>query len=403
MGWLRRSFAVDDYVDLPTEQRSDPTFSVGDAALSEYLGLNGTSVAGVSVTQNSALGISAVYRSVSLIAGTVAGLPLKSYRKVGDRRERIATFLDSPDPDGATPYEWCETVVAHLLLAGNSFSFIVRNGAGAVVGLKPIVPSAVTVEPDDALGRIFKITDRKGQVREFTGVDVLHIPALSFDGLKGMSVVSVARQSFGTAIAGDQAAARMWSNGLLLGGILTAKDGQITAEQAEQVKAGFKARAQGVRNAGDVAFLPADLQFTPWSMSAEDAQFLESRHFQIEEVARWYGVPRELLSESGASSWGSGIQELIRAFSRFTLASWTTRIEQRLSSLLPKGSFAEFDYSGLLQPSPEQEIALLIQQVQAGLITVDEARGFRNMAPLPAVKNLTPAQDPAQPEPAVVE
>lgn len=379
MGWLRQSFATDSYVDL--EDRADPTFSVGDPALSEYLGLNGTSVAGVTVTQNAALGLSAVYRSVALISGTVAGLPLRSMRKVGDRKERITTFLDSPDPDGATAFEWVESCLANLLLAGNAYFHIVRNGAGAVVGLKPIPPSAVRVEPDDALGKVFKITLRDGTVREFTGADILHIPALSFDGLRGMSVISVARQSFGTAIAGDHAAARMWSNGLLLGGILTAKEG-VTPEQADAVKAGFKARAQGVRNAGDVAFLPADLTFTPWSMSAEDAQFLESRHFQIEEVARWYGVPRELLSESGASSWGSGIQELVRAFARFTLASWTTRIEQRLSSLLPKGSFAEFDYSGLLQPSPEQEIALLISQVQAGLITVDEARAIRNMAPL---------------------
>ncbi len=96
------------------------------------------------------------------------------------------------------------------------------------------------------------------------------------------------------------------------------------------------------------------------------------------------GIPRELLNESGASSWGSGIQELVRAFARFTLASWTTRIEQRLSRLLPDSQFVEFDYSSFLQPSPEIEINLLLQQVAAGLITVNEARAIRNMPPLPA-------------------
>lgn len=377
---MSRAFSTADYVD--TEQRDDPTFSVGDAALSEYLGLNGSTIAGVSVSQNSALGLSAVYRSVALISGTVAGLPLKTYRRTDTTKTRVSSFLD--DPGGAiglTSFEWTELVLAHLLLSGSAYLLHVYGGAGQIVGLQPILPSAVAVEPDDQFGKVFKVTDRHGKVRELTPLDLTQIMGPTLDGLRGLSVISVARQSLGTAIAGDQAAAKMYSSGLLLGGVLTAKE-TISAEQADAVKAGFKARAQGVKNAGDVAFIPADISFTPWSMSAEDAQFLESRKYSVDEVSRWFGVPREMLSEAGASSWGSGIQELVRAFQKFCLAGWAARIEQRLSRLLPKNSFAEFDFSGLLQPSPEVEITLLLQQIAAGLITVDEARSYRNLPPL---------------------
>ncbi len=384
MGWRRPA------PETPVlEQRTDVDVGIGDPALSEYLGLNTGSVAGVTVTRDAALGLSAVFRSVSLIAGTVGGLPLKSYRRVEQdgrttRKDRVRTFLDDPDPDGATPFEWVELILTHLLLAGNAYLLHVYGGAGQLLGLKPINPSAVRIEPDADLVKIFKVTMADGKVREFTEADITHIPALGWDGLRGLSVISVARQSFGTAIAGDQAAARMFSNGLLLSGIMTTREpGGVSPEQADQIKAGFRARAQGVKHAGDVVFIPADVEFSPWSMSAEDAQFLESRAFGIEEVARWFGVPKELLSSSGgATSWGSGIQELVRGFARFTLASWTARVESRLSRLLPKGQFAEFDFSGLLQPSPEQEITLLIAQVQAGILSIDEARMIRNLEPL---------------------
>lgn len=385
---MRRAFETDGYVDI--DERTDPTFSVGDSALSEFLGLSNSTIAGVTVSQNSALGISAVWRSVNLIAGTVAGLPLKSYKRVvvdghTARKERTTSFLDDPGAatvTGATPFEWTETVLAHLLLSGNAYLLHVYGGAGQIVGLQPIPPSAVTVEPDDQFGRVYKVTDAKGTVRTLTGMDMTHIPGLSYDGIKGMSVISVARQSLGTAIAGDQAAAKMYSNGLLLGGILSSSEG-VTPEQADAIKEGFRSRATGIKNAGDIAFIPADVTFQPYSMNADDAQFLEGREFSVSEVARWYGVPRELLSSTGGvSSWGSGIQELLRAWQKFSLASWTSRVEARLTRLLPKGHFAEFDFAGLLQPDTATEITLLIAQVQAGLISVDEARLIRNMEPL---------------------
>ncbi len=362
------------------EYRADPQMGIGDPALADFLGVSASSLSGVSVTETSALGLSAVWRCVSLIAGTIAGLPLKTYRREGDTKVRVKSFLDQPHPD-MTQYEWVETLLAQELLWGNGYLFHIYGGAGQVIGLAPIHPSVVVTRLDPIMGKIFKVRQADGSVREYTSVDITHIPGLGYDGVAGLSPISVARNSLGVAMAGERAAAKLYRNGLMLGGVITSKE-TLTKTQGDKLLAGLQAKS-GADHAGDIAFIPAAVEFNPWTMSADDAQFTESRHYSIEEIGRWYGVPRELLNESGASSWGSGIQELVRAFARFTLASWTTRIEQRLSRLLPDSQFVEFDYSSFLQPSPEIEINLLLQQVAAGLITVNEARAIRNMPPLP--------------------
>jgi HK97 family phage portal protein len=371
--------------DLEVIQRDEPLLSVSDPALAEYLNIGSGSLAGTSVTPTSALGLSAVWRAVSLIAGTVAGLPLKSYRTVGDNeRERIKTFLDSaPHPD-MTPFEFVELVVTHLLLWGNAYLLHIKNGAGAIAGLKPIPPSIVLVEPDESLGKRFKISIN-GEMREFTPFDLTHVPGLGYDGLKGLSVISAARQSLGTSLAGEQAAAKMYGSGLMLGGTISPKE-ELTREQSDAIKQGLKDRS-GVKNAGDLAYIPALVEFNRWTQTAEDAQFIESRRFGVTEVARLFGVPKHLLAEDGASMWGAGISEMNRAMARFTFSPWTNRIEQRLTRLLPRPQLVEFDFRGLIQPNPAEEITLLIQQVQAGLLTRTEARRIMN---LPA---MTPAQE----------
>ena len=186
----------------------------------------------------------------------------------------------------------------------------------------------------------------------------------------------------GTSIAGERAAARMFSSGLLLGGIVTPTE-DLDDEQAEAVISGLRAKLTGVQNAGDIAIVNAALNFTPWTVPGRDAQFLESRAFQVSDIARMFGVPKVLLAEDGASTWGSGIAELNRGLARYTLAGYTSRIEQRLSRLLPQPRFVAFDYAGLMQGTPAEEIGLLISQVGAGLLTVNEARAIRDLPALP--------------------
>jgi len=386
--------------EVETRAYDGPSFSIGDPALAQFFGLAGQTLAGVSVTETTVVGLTAVYRAVALISGTIAGLPLRCYRTSTDgQRDRVSTFLDNPSgPAGPyTQFEWLELVMVHLLLHGNAFLQHVYNGAGAIVGLLPVLPAAVTVRPiqtaeelaayggpDGAYRKWFEVHLADGSIRPLTCAELTHIPALGTDGIRGLSPIEAHRNALGTGLAGDRAAARLFGSGLLLGGLVSGDDG-LTKADAEEAVAALKAKMAGADHAGDIAFINAQLKFTPWTIPPVDAQFIESRVHQIEEVARIFGVPAHLLGQTEKqTSWGTGVEEQNRGLARYTLMSWTSRLEQRLSMLLTRPVMCEFDYAGLLQPAPEVEIPLIISQVAAGLLTLDEARRIRNLPPLPA-------------------
>jgi HK97 family phage portal protein len=364
-----------------------------DGTFAEWMGW-GPTTAGVSVSQQSSLGLASVYRAVSLISGTIATLPLKSYRDLPDgTRSRVGSFLDQPGgPDGLTQFEWTELVLVHLLLWGNAYLLHQIGGAGQLLGLIPVHPSAVEVKPVDSKEeqakfgpwtKYFTLTMTDGSKQDLTPLELTHVPAMSTDGLKGMSPIEVNRQAIGTGLAGDRAAAKMFANGGFMAGIVTSED-DVDAEEAKAIKAGLDAKISGPNNAGQLAFVNRNLKFTPWTMPATDAQFIESRIHQVEEVSRIFGIPPHLLGQTEKqTSWGSGVTEQNRGLSRYTLMPWTSRIEQRLSRLLVNKQLCEYDYAGLLQGSAQEELQMLIDQVSAGLITVDEARRVRNLEPLP--------------------
>jgi HK97 family phage portal protein len=399
-------FLMRTLLGVDRAERRD-TFSIGDPALAEYFGMSGASLAGVPVTEQSAVGLTAVYRAVSIIAGTIAGLPLRTLRTADDgTRTRVKSWLDTPaGPDSdMTQFEWVELVLAHLLLHGNAPLQRVFNGAGALVGLQPIHPSAVTVKrienaedlanyggPGGVFRKYFEVAMADGSRQAMTVAEIEHVTAISLDGIRGLSPIEAHRQAIATGIAGDRAAARMFGSGFLLGGLVSADEG-LDRDEAEEAIAALKAKLAGSDHAGEVAMINAALKFTPWSIPPVDAQFIESRVHQVEEVSRIFGIPPHLLGQTEKqTSWGTGVAEQNRGLARYTLSPWTNRLEQRLTRLLPAPQKAEFDYTSLLQPSPEVEIPLLISQVAAGLLTVDEARRIRNLPPLP----------PASPTPSV--
>lgn len=362
------------------------SISIGDPAFVDFFGLGGN-LSGVQVSELSSLGVAAVWRAVTVLSSAVANLPLKTYRELEDG-ERIQTgsFLDDPAGfESMTPYEWVETVMVHLLLHGNAFLLHVYGGAGQLMGLLPVHPSAVGITLDSSIpgGKLFTVTLRDGSVLALTAVDLTHIPGMTTDpNGRGLSPIHVARNSMGTSIAADRAAARLFGNGMLVSGLVTPLE-DLTEEEAKQIKEGLRAKMLGVDNAGDVAVINRQLKFEKWSMTPEDSQFIESRAFQIDEIARIFGVPPHLLMEmTKQSSWGTGLIEQNQAWARYTLSSWTTRIEQRLSRLLPKPRFCEFDYKGLLRPTPGEEINLLLAEVNGGLISLNEARKIINLPPV---------------------
>lgn len=369
--------------------------SIADPALASLLAGGPPSYAGVNVTEESALSVSAVYRAVSLISGTVGTLPLRTLREPAPgQRERVASWLDNPGgPDGPTPFEWTRLVLVHLLLHGNAFLVHVRGGAGQMIALVPVHPLSVTVDvatywPEStrpvAGGKLFRVMLADGSIEMHDASTLTHIPALETDGIRGLSPITVARNGFGTAIAGDRAAARMFDQGALLSGMVSAEGDDVDEDEEDQVRDIIERKVIGWENASGVRFINRRLKFTPWTMSAADAQFIESRAFQIEEIARWFGVPPHLLMQTEKqTSWGTGVAESNRGMGRTVLAPWAALIEQRLSRLLRGDRFVEFDFAGLERPTPEQEIALLGDQIDAGLMTVNEARAIRNLPPVP--------------------
>lgn len=390
--------------------RDGARLSIGDPALAEYFSYGSRVLAGVEVNEGTAIGLTAVYRAVSIIAGTIAGLRLHAYRVVDEEHQPVSTFIDRPSgPNGPyTQFEWLELVMVHLLLHGNAYLQHVYNAAGAIVGLMPIPPAAVSVRPirnaeelanyGGAAGtarKWFEVQQVDGSRRTFTCDDLTHITALSTDGIRGLSPIEAHRQALGTGIAGDRAAARLFGSGMLLGGIVSA-DEDLDPEDAREAFAAIQDKMLGADHAGEVRFTNARLKFQPWTMPAVDAQFIESRVHQIEEVARIFGIPPHLLGQTEKqTSWGTGVAEQNRGLSIFTLKGWTERIEQRLSELLTRPVVCEFDYTDLLKPAPEVLIPLLISQVDAGLITNEEARRELGRPPLPGT---TPA--PAELEPS---
>jgi len=368
--------------------------SVSDPALAAVFNIGTPNYSGVEVGEQGALGIAAFYRAVALISGTLSMLPLRSVKESSPGvRERVNSFLDTPGgPDGPTPFEWKETVLLHLLLHGNAYLLHVRGGAGQLVALVPAHPLCVSTDVEQYWpgtrqpvqgGKLFHVTMLDGTVVDHDASTLLHIPAMSPDGIMGMSLISLARNSLGTAIAGDRAAANMFNNGGLISGLVTAEGDDVEPEDIPTIKETLDRNIAGWENAGAVRFVNRKLKFTSWSMSAEDMQFLGSRAFQVEEISRWTGVPPHLLMQTDKqTSWGTGVAESNRGMGRTVLAPWASRIEQRLGRLLRGDRLVEFDFSGLERPSPESEVDLLNKQVDGGLMTVNEARAVRNLPPV---------------------
>lgn len=388
-------------------QLANVSRSIADPTLAALFTPGGlVDLAGVSVGESSVMGLSAFYRAVALISGTLASLPLNSWRSAGgDQRDKVPSVFDDPDgPDNQTVFEWKESAFLHLLLHGRAGALKVRSEAGALVRLPLCHPlSFQVVDPSleeqrdpekmPVGGVWFDLAlDDQTQVR-LDARDFWYVPGPSLGGQQGISLLAYARQSLATSIAADKAAGKVFSSGALISGLATPADDTDLAEDIPQIRSELNRSVLGHENAGTIALVNRRLQFTPWTMTAQQAQFLESRQFQIEEIARWTGVPPHLLMQTDKqTSWGTGVDEQNRGLSKFVLGHWANRFEQRASRLLARPRWCEFDFAGLERPNFAVEVDLLIKQVQAGLLTVNEARAIRNLPPLPE-------PEPEQPSP----
>ncbi|MCL6733298.1 phage portal protein [Streptomyces neyagawaensis] len=363
-----------------------PAQPLTSAALTEFLG-GVQSDAGVQVSETTALRTPAVWRAVSLISGVSSALPLPTYKE-GTRERQPFELLRNPHPD-LTPVELWRFAYLYRVLWGNTYIQKIRDGAKQVRELWPVSSDRVQVDrekPSDSnpSGKWFYVTDDWGVTHVKTPYDILHIPGLGYDGLTGCSPVRLAAQGIGLAQAAEKSAARLFGSGNMVGGVLQTEQ-RLDQGQAEQLKARWKAKMSGVHNSHEIAVLDSGASFKPVQMPNTDAQFLESRQFQVTDIARMFGVPPFLLmSTEKSTSWGTGLEQQALGWVTFDLGpTWLTPTEQRITKeLLPPSLYANYQMAGLLRGDSAARATFFRAMRDVGAFSANDIRALEELPPL---------------------
>lgn len=282
-----------------------PLVPITAASLVSLLG--GTAVeAGVPVTPETSLQMSAVFRATSLVSSLAASMPMVPYR-IGTKNPTVSAILANPHPD-LTAFELWQLSYGHRCLWGNSYMQKVRNRAGQLTWLYPIQPFNVRVgraKPIEAnpSGKVFEVTTENGTL-PYTPNEILHIPGFGYDGLTGVSRVRLAAQGIGTAIAAERYSGKLFGSGNLMSGVLQTEQ-RLENSQAEAIQKRWKAKHSGLDHAHDTVVLDSGAKFQPMTISSKDAEMLAARQFGVLEIGRFWGVPPFLMMETEKStSWG---------------------------------------------------------------------------------------------------
>jgi len=283
-----------------------------------------------------------------------------------------------------TSFVWREVSQAHLLLWGNVYSQIIRNRIGQVIELWPLNPAAVEVKRDENNKIIYEVTEKSGK-RTFQAEEILHIPGLGYDGRKGYSVLTMARESMGLGLAMETFQARFYGAGTNIGGVLE-HPGKLGPEAFKHLQESVKKEYGGLSKSHGLFVAEEGMKYKPVGMPLEDAQFLDSKVFQIGEIARWFNLPPHKLKELSKATFSNIEQQQIE-FVQDSIRPWLVRWEQHIAWKLlsreeRKRFFAEFLIGGLLRGDMESRMKALAVQRQNGIITADEWRSLENMNPM---------------------
>ena len=375
--------------------RDKPTNATSGSSYRFFLG---GSTSGKTVTERSAMQMTAVYSCVRILAEAIAGLPLHlyTYKEDGGKEKAIGHPLylllhDEPNPEMSS-FVFRETLMTHLLLWGNAYAQIIRNGKGEVVALYPLMPNRMTVDRDSS-GQLFysyQMNNSDAPTMKAGAVilkpsDVLHIPGLGFDGLVGYSPIAMAKNAIGLAIATEEYGAKFFANGATPGGLLEYPG---TVKDPDRVRESWNKGFSGSQNAGKVAILEEGMKYTPISIAPEQAQFLETRKFQINEIARIFRVPPHMVGDLEKSSF-SNIEQQSLEFVKYTLDPWVVRWEQSLSRALftpeeKKQYFFKFNVEGLLRGDYQSRMNGYATARQNGWMSANDIRELENLDRIPA-------------------
>lgn len=348
----------------------------------------GPTPSGKTVNERTAMATSAVYACVRVLSETIASLPLHVYRRTGQGKEKAIEhnlyylLHDEPNPE-MTSFVFRETLMGHLLLWGNAYAQIIRDGRGKVIALYPLLPDRMEVGRTEK-GELYYCYLKDGQEYLLRREEVLHIPGLGFDGLVGYSPIAMAKNAIGMALATEEYGSRLFANDARPSVVL---EHPGILKDPEKIRDSWNQIYRGSENAHKVAVLEEGMQVKTLSMPPEQAQFLETRKFQIEEICRIFRVPPHLVANLDRATF-SNIEHQSISFVVHTIRPWLVRLEQAFNKALfsekEKGDyFTSFVVDGLLRGDYASRMQGYSVGIQNGFMSPNDVRSLENMNPIP--------------------
>ncbi|MFP7572293.1 phage portal protein [Marivita sp. S2033] len=347
------------------------------------------SASGASVTPDSAMRVAAVYACVRIISGAVATLPLHIKRRVDARTREDASdapiwrVLRRRPNRWQTPSQFRRMMQAHLLLRGNGYAMIVRS-RGTVQALIPLHPDRVEVAQGDDLALTFIYTRPDGRQLRLAQDEVLHLVGLTLDGVRGVSPIAYARETIGLALAMEDHGATTFRNGARVSGVLKHPQ-KLGPEAVANLKAGLEAFRAGGEQDGKNLILEEGMEYDRIAMTAEDAQWIESRKFSRTDIAMFFGVPPHMIGDTEKStSWGTGIEQQSIGFVAYTLEDHLTMWEEAIDRDLIGADdtlYARFNRAALVKGDIKARWEAYVKGLQWGVYSPNEIRALEDQNP----------------------
>ena len=370
------------------------------AAGSGYRFLFGQSSAGKTVNERTAMQMTAVYACVRILAESIAALPLHVFQQGPDgsrvKAEAFPLFRllhDEPNPE-MTSFIFRETLMTHLLLWGNAYAQILRNGRGEVVALYPLLPGKMRVERDEQGQLYYRYIRNDREPPTLSGntvillpESVLHIPGLGFDGLVGYSPISMTKNAIGLAMAAEEYGSKFFANGAAPAGVLEHPN---VVKDVSKLRESWNSAFGGSANAGKIAILEEGMRFSPISMSPQDSQLIETRKYQLGEIARIFRIPPHMVGDLDKSSFNN-IEQQGLEFVKYTLDPWVVRWESALTKALlsreeKKKYEIRFNVDGLLRGDYKSRMEGYAVGINNGFMCPNDVRRLEGFDLIPAEK-----------------
>lgn len=347
--------------------------------------------AGMAVTPESAMRVSAVYASVRIICGAVGTLPIHLKRRVDNRTREDAS--DHPlwnvlrrKPNGwQTPSQFRKMMQAHLLLRGNAYGLKVVS-RGQVIAIYPLHPDRVVCKQRDDMTLIYEYTRTNGGVVTLQQADVFHLVGLSFDGVHGVSPLTYARESIGSSLAMEGHGANTFKNGARPSMVLK-HPGKLGKDGIEALRSSLDAYRSGGDAEGKALILEEGMDTAPLAMTAQDSQWIEARQFSRVDIAMFMGVPPSMLGDNSGSdsNWGTGLEQKSRGFVAYTLedhlTAWEETIGRDLIGDNEPDLYARFNRAGLIKGDLAARWAAYTQGLMWGVYSPNEIRALEDENP----------------------